>query len=44
MAPSRRRWKVPRILVVLLAGTIPFLSFVMERRLEREEAPAALPR
>ena len=38
-----RRWKAPRILVVLLAGTIPFLSFVMERRLEREE-PTALPR
>lgn len=32
-----RRWPVPRIVVVLLAGTIPFLSFVMERRLEREE-------
>ena len=39
-----RRWKALRILVVLLAGTIPFLSFVMERRLEREEEPAALPR
>jgi integral membrane protein len=39
-----RRWKLPRIVVVLLAGTVPFLSFVMERRLEREEEPAALPR
>jgi integral membrane protein len=32
-----RRWPIPRILIVLLAGTIPFLSFVMERRLEPEE-------
>jgi len=34
-----RRWPVPRTVLVLLAGTIPFLSFVMERRLEREEQP-----
>jgi hypothetical protein len=32
-----RRWRLPRLVLVLLAGTIPFLSFVMERRLEREE-------
>jgi integral membrane protein len=31
-----RRWPLPRLLLVLLAGTIPFLSFVMERRLSRE--------
>ena len=35
-----RRWKVGRIVLVLLAGTIPFMSFVMERRVEREEQPA----
>lgn len=31
-----RRWPPARLAVVLLAGTIPFLSFVMERRLSRE--------
>jgi integral membrane protein len=31
-----RRWPLPRLVLVLLAGTIPFLSFVMERRLSRE--------
>lgn len=34
-----RRWKLGRLVLVLLAGTIPFLSFVMERRLSREQAP-----
>ena len=33
-----RRWKPVRLVLVLLAGTIPFLSFVMERRLSRETA------
>ena len=33
-----RRWKPIRLILVLLAGTIPFLSFVMERRLSREQA------
>ncbi len=33
----RRRWPVPRTLVVLLAGTVPFLSFVVERRVTRSE-------
>ena len=32
-----RRWKPVRLVLVLLAGTIPFLSFVMERRLSREQ-------
>lgn len=32
-----RRWKPVRLILVLLAGTIPFLSFVMERRLSREQ-------
>jgi len=31
-----RRWKVTRLALVLLAGTIPFLSFVMERQLSKE--------
>lgn len=31
-----RRWPVQRLVVVLLAGTIPFLSFVMERQISRE--------
>jgi len=33
----RCRWPLPRTAVVLLAGTIPFLSFVTERRIVREE-------
>jgi integral membrane protein len=32
-----RRWAVKRLILVLLAGTIPFLSFVMERKLSREQ-------
>jgi integral membrane protein len=32
-----RRWRPVRLILVLLAGTIPFLSFVMERRLSREQ-------
>ena len=32
-----RRWKPVRLVLVLLAGTIPFLSFVMERRLSKEQ-------
>lgn len=32
----RRRWALPRTAVVLLAGTIPFLSFVVERVVTRE--------
>ncbi len=31
----RRRWGVGKVLVVLLAGTVPFLSFVVERRVTR---------
>ena len=31
-----RRWPPVRLVLVLLAGTIPFLSFVMERKLSRE--------
>jgi integral membrane protein len=38
-----RRWRWLRILLVVLAGTIPFASFYAERKLaaqEREPAPA----
>jgi integral membrane protein len=38
-----RRWRWLRILLVILAGTIPFASFYAERKLaaqEREPAPA----
>jgi integral membrane protein len=37
-----RRWRVPRIVLVLLAGTIPFMSFVMERRISADEQPSPL--
>jgi len=32
----RRRWSLPRTAVVLLAGTVPFLSFVVEHQVTRE--------
>lgn len=32
----RLGWRPLRILLVLLAGTVPFLSFVVERRVTRE--------
>jgi integral membrane protein len=32
----RRRWSLLRTAVVLLAGTVPFLSFVVERHVTRE--------
>ncbi|MFI5953369.1 DUF3817 domain-containing protein [Cryptosporangium sp. NPDC051539] len=32
----RLRWPVLKILGVMLAGTIPFLSFVVERRVHRQ--------
>lgn len=28
----RNRWPLPRALAIMLAGTVPFLSFVAERR------------
>ena len=31
----RCRWPLPRTVLVMLAGTIPFLSFVAERRVTR---------
>lgn len=42
----RGRWPLGRTLLVMLAGTVPFLSFVAERvvtRLVRAAAPAAAP-
>lgn len=33
---SRRRWRPLTTLGVLLAGTVPFLSFVAERRVTRD--------
>jgi integral membrane protein len=33
----RRRWSLWRTLLVMLAGTIPFASFVAERRVTRAE-------
>lgn len=32
----RVRWSVVKTLLVLVAGTVPFLSFVVERRVTRE--------
>lgn len=40
-----RKWPLPRTGLVLLAGTIPFLSFVMERRvMQTERERSAQPR
>jgi integral membrane protein len=42
----RGRWPLRRTVLVMLAGTVPFLSFVAERvvtRLVRAGAPAAAP-
>jgi integral membrane protein len=33
----RRRWPARRTVGVLLAGTVPFVSFVVERRVTRDE-------
>lgn len=42
LALGRRvHWRPVRILGVLLAGTVPLLSFVVERRVTRELAPTA---
>lgn len=32
----RARWTVKRTFLVMLAGTVPFLSFAVERRMTRE--------
>ena len=36
----RNRWDLTRTVLVMLAGTVPFLSFVVERRVTREVHPA----
>lgn len=35
----RLRWPLPRTVLVMLAGTVPFLSFVIERRVTRQVQP-----
>ena len=37
----RAGWAFPRMIVVMIAGTIPFLSFVAERKVTHEWIPAA---
>jgi integral membrane protein len=37
----RAGWRMRRTLGVMLAGTVPFLSFVVERRTTRSLRPAA---
>lgn len=40
----RCRWKVGRTILVFLAGTIPFVSFIAERKISRQvEASLATP-
>ncbi len=34
------RWRAVKTVLVLLAGTVPFMSFVAERRVTRELRPA----
>ena len=36
----RAQWPLSRMLLVMLAGTIPFLSFWAERKVSREWVPA----
>jgi integral membrane protein len=36
----RARWSAVRTVLVMLAGTVPFVSFVAERRVTRELAAA----
>ncbi len=36
----RVRWSLPRLLLVALAGTIPFLSFYAERKTTHELTPS----
>ena len=37
----RARWAFGRMILVMLSGTIPFLSFWAERKVTREWVPAA---
>jgi integral membrane protein len=36
----RAKWELSRMLLVMLAGTIPFLSFWAERKVSRDWLPA----
>jgi integral membrane protein len=36
----RRQWPFPRMILVMAAGTIPFLSFWAERKVSRVWAPS----
>ena len=36
-----RRWPIPMMIAVMVAGTVPFMSFYAERRLARREQDAA---
>jgi len=46
---SRMRWGIRRLIVIMLAGCVPFLSFVVERGVHRDvmarldASPAAAP-
>lgn len=37
----RAKWELPRMLLVMAAGTIPFFSFWAERKVSRDWVPAA---
>lgn len=39
----QRRWPLPRTALVLLAGTVPFLSFAVEHRMTRLVRAEMLP-
>lgn len=36
-----RRWSLSKTVVVMIAGTVPLMSFITERRLAREESLGA---
>jgi integral membrane protein len=40
----RNRWSIGQTAVLLLAGTVPFLTFVVERRVTRRVREAAIAR
>ena len=36
----RAKWSLPKTLLIMVSGTIPFMSFVMERKVTHELAPS----
>ena len=42
----RARWPLPKMVLVVLAGLVPFLTFFVERKIvaELRESPVAVPR